>query len=140
MNSMNMTSETIVSFISLASKGRKSGTALFDARYHYFIRTLEGAYLSLPPNINLFIEPRKTYLDSKVFKFSVCRSCGEIYIEGYTSKKTDSRISYFSSDAASVEKFSNAEYYLLNGERLAGDEKTALHFAENAVRSYADTM
>lgn len=125
MNSINMTSETIVSFISLASKGRKNGTALFDARYHYFIRTLEGAYLSLPPNKNLFIEPRKTYLDSKVFKFSVCRSCGEIYIEGYTSKKTDSRISNFSSDAASVEKFSNVEYYLLNGERLADDEKNS---------------
>ncbi|MBQ6944579.1 MAG: DEAD/DEAH box helicase [Ruminococcus sp.] len=128
MHDMNMTAETIVAFISLASKGRKNGAALFDARYHYFIRTLEGAYLSLAPNKNLFIEPRKTYLDSKVFKFSVCKSCGEIYIEGYTFKKANSNISYFSSDMPDIEaneKTPKVEYYLLNGEKLAEDEKNS---------------
>lgn len=125
---MNMTAETITSFISLASKGRKNGIALFDARYHYFIRTLEGAFLSLAPNKNLFIEPRKTYQDSKVFKFSVCKRCGEIYIEGYTVKRPDSKISYFSSERSEVPysgKMSAVEYYLLDGEKFSDDEKNS---------------
>ena len=50
---MNMKDDEMSDFISLASKGMKNGAMLFDARYHYFIRTLEGAYLTIAPEKKL---------------------------------------------------------------------------------------
>jgi len=123
MQKMNMKADEMCDFISLASKGMKNGVMLFDARYHYFLRTLEGAYLTIAPEKKLFIEPRKTYLDSKVFKFSVCRSCGEIYLTGYTAKGEDG-LNYFSSEC-SVDplspKKSYMEYYLLDAGKFGID-------------------
>jgi len=84
----------LVSFIFVASKARKDEVALFDARYHMFIRMLEGAYITLSPNKRLFIEPYKTFQGMKVFKFSVCKNCGEIYLIGVIKPKEDG-ISYF---------------------------------------------
>lgn len=124
MQKMNMKADEMCDFISLASKGMKNGVMLFDARYHYFLRTLEGAYLTIAPEKKLFIEPRKTYLDSKVFKFSVCRSCGEIYLTGYTAKGEDG-LNYFSSEC-SVDplspKKSYMEYYLLDAGKFGIDK------------------
>lgn len=120
MQSMNMNSDNMASFISLASKGRKNGISLFDARYHYFIRTLEGAYLTLPPDKMIFIEPRKNYLDRKVFKFSVCKSCGEIYIFGQRKRSIEDGLEHLVSEVQISEKSSQTkmEYYILDAEKL----------------------
>lgn len=120
MNILNMKADEMSDFISLVSKGIKDGKALFDARYHYFIRTLEGAYLTLAPEKKLFIEPRKKYNDCNVFKFSVCSKCGEIYISGYTVKD-ETGIRRFSSSYKTdsvMNKMPPVEYYVTDSEKF----------------------
>ncbi len=137
MKEMKMTPYEMASFISLASKGIKNGVMLFDARYHYFLRTLEGAYLTLAPEKKLFIEPRKNYLDSKVFKFSVCRSCGEIYLTGYVSLGEDG-LNHFSSECIVdpiASKMPGIEYYVLDYENtIKNDIRETDNENESLVR------
>ena len=142
MDKMHMKADEMSNFISLASKGMKNGAMLFDARYHYFIRTLEGAYLTLAPEKKLFIEPRKTYFDIKAFKFSVCRSCGEIYITGYSSKDDDGLV-YFSSECTvdpMIKKLPTMEYYVLDSEKFGIDNNIEDDLIDESIIGNAYTL
>ncbi len=84
---IGLTEEILLHFINIASFAQKNGGKLLDARYHHFIRTLEGAYVSFSPKKTLSLIPKKTIKvnneEYKVFKLSVCQFCGELYIEGH---------------------------------------------------------
>ncbi|WP_368645335.1 DEAD/DEAH box helicase [Alkalibacterium putridalgicola] len=76
----------IVSFVSLARKAGKNNISLLDARYHMFVRSLEGAFITVGKHKDLTIIPRdKTFINGEEFvsyKITVCKHCGEIYIPG----------------------------------------------------------
>ncbi|MCY1153315.1 MAG: DEAD/DEAH box helicase [Sphaerochaetaceae bacterium] len=78
--------EKIINFISIASYAQRDGAKLLDAKYHHFIRTLEGAYISFYPKKTLSLVPKNTIViddkESQVFKLSVCQFCGTVYLEG----------------------------------------------------------
>lgn len=83
---MKVNETDVVSFVSIARKAVKNNIMLLDARYHMFIRALEGAYVVLSStNKELSITPRDTaYINGKKFKsykISVCQYCGHIYLE-----------------------------------------------------------
>lgn len=91
---LKLSADELSRFVSVLSKARKYNISLFDARYHYFIRMLEGCYITLKPTKKLFIHPTRIYEGNQVFKFSVCRDCGEIYILGVpTSVDTQDGVS-----------------------------------------------
>ena len=75
----------VVAFVSIARKAEKKNIMLLDARYHMFIRALEGAYVVLGANKELSITPRdKAYIGGKEFKsykIAVCQYCGHVYLE-----------------------------------------------------------
>jgi hypothetical protein len=75
----------LVAFVSVARKAEKKNIMLLDARYHMFIRALEGAYVVLGANKELSITPRdKAYIGGKEFKsykIAVCQYCGHVYLE-----------------------------------------------------------
>lgn len=75
----------VVAFVSVARKAEKKNIMLLDARYHMFIRALEGAYVVLGENKELSITPRdKVYIGGKEFKsykIAVCQYCGHVYLE-----------------------------------------------------------
>ena len=96
--------QEIVDFISVASKGRKNGCELFDGRYHYFLRALAGAYISLKPFKELFLEPYYQNDGHPVYSFSVCRSCGQIYISGLIDNDLERDIQYLRSKMNEKEK------------------------------------
>lgn len=79
----------LLNFIQIANFAIKDYGKLLDARYHHFIRTLEGAYVSFYPEKTLSLVPRKTVhfedKDYRCFKLSVCQFCGEMYFEGTIS-------------------------------------------------------
>lgn len=82
---LNINASDLVAFVSVAGKAEKDNIKLLDARYHMFIRALEGAYVVLGKNKQLSILPRdKAFINGeefKSYKISVCQYCGRIYIE-----------------------------------------------------------
>lgn len=78
-------------FIAVASNAVKDGERLFEAKYHMFIRGIEGVYITLKPSNKLFIHPREVYKENqfdaedigyKVFEISFCSNCSALYITG----------------------------------------------------------
>ena len=77
---------TTVSFVSLCTRAQKNGKSLLDARYHYFIRALEGAYITLASSPKLLLNRRKQYIQNdkaySVFEVAVCNECGKYAVLG----------------------------------------------------------
>ncbi|NLE05840.1 MAG: hypothetical protein GX638_13725, partial [Crenarchaeota archaeon] len=75
------------SFVMVASKAIKNNESIFEARYHMFIRAIEGVYITLKPHKKLYFGPMETVVEGDVkyqaFELSVCQNCGEMFIVGY---------------------------------------------------------
>ncbi len=59
-----------------------SGSPLLSARYHLFLRSLEGAFVSYMPEKRLFLEHRRQIEEGTVFEIALCRECGQHYLVG----------------------------------------------------------
>ena len=85
MNEILPVTETdVVNLIGIASRAEKNKTALIKARYHMFIRALEGSYISLRPYKSMYLN-RSKYTpegDNRVFEAAVCDDCGRMGIAG----------------------------------------------------------
>lgn len=80
---LNISRETVVSFVFLCAKAKKDGKILIDIRYHYFLRALDGGYMALdcPQSFSLIRQDRYN-IESKMFEIGVCDDCGEFTIIG----------------------------------------------------------
>lgn len=58
-----------------------TGARLLSARYHLFLRSLEGAFLSLHPEKRVVLD-RRGEADNTLFEIGLCRECGQHYIVG----------------------------------------------------------
>jgi len=98
--------QDLVDFITLCSKAEKEKTSLVKVRYHYFVRALEGAYITLTGNKELYLQRKQwTPDDRRVFECAVCTDCGRLAVVGKTEGgQLNSVINRF---------FDNEEYYLL---------------------------
>lgn len=83
---MDMSEEDIVNLITVASQGFRGKTPLIKARYHMFIKALEGAYSTLTKDKPLSLERRLTFEtpegEAKAFELCVCDDCGRHGIAG----------------------------------------------------------
>jgi superfamily II DNA or RNA helicase len=83
----------LVALVYLANKARlaENDQPLLPARYHLFIRAIEGGYCTLLPKKQLFLERReKIEVDGKayaVFETAVCRQCSSLYLVGELNEK-----------------------------------------------------
>lgn len=59
-----------------------TGRPLLSARYHFFIRSLEGAYLSLYPVNKVSLDRFGNPDEGKLFEVALCRECGQHYLVG----------------------------------------------------------
>lgn len=81
-------SDYLTALIDLAvrAKRHESDVSLLPARYHLFVRAIEGAYLGFLPKKTLFLESQKYIQQGKdqfpVFELGVCRSCGQEHLVG----------------------------------------------------------
>jgi len=66
----------------IKAKDHSSGTPLLSVRYHLFLRSLEGAFLSYFPHKRLFLERRSNHEGAAVFEIALCRECGQHYLVG----------------------------------------------------------
>ncbi|HKL84777.1 MAG TPA: DEAD/DEAH box helicase, partial [Treponemataceae bacterium] len=73
-------------FLTIAGMAQDQSLKLVDLRYHAFIRSLEGVYVTFFPNKTLSLAPRKKHVtpdgDFTCYKLSVCQFCGQMYLEG----------------------------------------------------------
>jgi ATP-dependent helicase YprA (DUF1998 family) len=80
--------EWLVSLVDLAARARLSedDQSLIPARYHLFVRAIEGAYLSLRPTRKLYLERHEQITEKdqsfSVFELACCRQCGASYLVG----------------------------------------------------------
>jgi hypothetical protein len=81
-----ITPQDMVNIISVLVRGEKNKTCLMKARYHTFVRALEGAYITLKTPKKLFLQRTNTDVTGddcqKVFECAVCDDCGRIAIYG----------------------------------------------------------
>jgi len=98
--------ETAIAFISLCTRAQKAGKSLLDARYHFFIRSLEGCYITLSKTKKLFLNRQKQFTlngsKNAVFEVAVCNDCGRIALVGkienrhlVQASKLEEKVDYF---------------------------------------------
>jgi ATP-dependent helicase YprA (DUF1998 family) len=115
--------QALKSLVDLAvqAKSDEESQSLLPARYHLFVRALEGAYLSLVPEKRIFLD-RREYIKQNdheypVFEMATCRRCGHIYLVGET-KKRNGKLVLGQTKEISEENREDAEFYLLWGQDL----------------------
>lgn len=79
---LGVSEKTVIAFVSLCAKAEKGGRTLVDARYHYFLRGLEGCFISLGKEPRLFLQRRESYKGDAVFEVAICDDCGSLALVG----------------------------------------------------------
>lgn len=112
--------QEFVDFISVCTRAENGNSALIKARYHFFTRALEGAYITLNEPKELFLQ-RKSHIihddfEQEVFECAVCEDCGRIAVVGKTVNGHLVQVKQWDPDA---------EYYIPHGvnETLLMDEE-----------------
>lgn len=81
---------TLIDLIELAAAARKSmnDPALLPARYHLFVKSLEGMFAQFRPRKQVFLDRKeKVFTDGErysVFELANCQRCGQEYLVGKT--------------------------------------------------------
>ena len=106
VSNLNIDMQTAIAFIALCTRAQKGGKSLLDARYHFFIRSLEGCYATLDDSKKLFLNRQKKYFENgnehTVFEISICEDCGRIAVVGKVenrkllqTSKLEEKVEYF---------------------------------------------
>jgi hypothetical protein len=70
--------------VAVKAKALENEEPLLPARYHVFIRAIEGCYVSLYPKISVSLQTKK--MDEKTgypfYEIGVCSSCGQVHLVG----------------------------------------------------------
>jgi hypothetical protein len=88
----------VVSLVNLANQAKtdKDHQPLLPARYHVFVRAIEGAYVLLGQNKSLYLERheviKKNGEEYRVFEVATCRQCGVAYLVGQQENKDNAFI------------------------------------------------
>ena len=106
--------DCLIALVDLGSQARldKESRSLLPARYHIFVKSLDGAYVVLSPHKRLFLEPQRTMeIEGEIyraFQIATCRNCGALYLVGrHSGSDGPEFLLDLATDGASP------EYYLL---------------------------
>ena len=105
--------QDITDFVTVASYAKNEGDRIFEAKYHMFLKGIEGVYVTLEPSNKLFLNKMETYPEEsqefKVFEISFCHNCNAIYLTGQTEN------GFFCQDKKYDLEGYKPEVYLLSG-------------------------
>lgn len=114
--------QDLIDFIDVCSRAEKDKASLIKARYHFFVRALEGAYITLTDPKRLFLQRKKKMTvgeqDIAVFECAICSHCGRTAIVGTSDGDTLHQVQ---------KQWDNAEYYILKeneAEELMDEDGT----------------
>lgn len=106
---VQITTEQVVNFVAVCARAEKDGASLIKPRYHFFVRAIEGAYITLKAPKKLYLQ-RKLRVngleqdsDAAVFEAAICTDCGRIAVIGrsegnmliQSSKRAANDVEYF---------------------------------------------
>lgn len=99
----NITNDQTIALLSTCSFAEKCGKKLLDLRYHFFLRALEGGYISLAGEKQISLVRKESIKDAqgndhKMFEFAVCNRCGDIALVGSIETDEDSGKQYLKSN------------------------------------------
>ncbi len=104
---LHISENAVIDIISLCTRAERNGKCLLDAKYHFFLRALDGCFLSLSPSRTLSLTRKQTCNENGkqyiVLEIAVCENCGKIAFAGIQDKKG------FLKNAPS---FADSEYYV----------------------------
>jgi ATP-dependent helicase YprA (DUF1998 family) len=66
----------------LRAQDPTSGAPLFSARFHLFLKSLEGAFVSYFPEKRVFLDRKAQADGGAAFEVALCRECGQHYLVG----------------------------------------------------------
>lgn len=95
-----------------------SAAPLLSARYHLFLRSLEGAFLSLWPDRKVLLD-RRAADQTALFEAGLCRECGQHYLVG---RITNDKLVEAVRDPGRADF--GATFFLPAGDQSADDEDT----------------
>ena len=72
----------------LQAKNPLSDNPLLSARYHLFLRSLEGAFVSYWPQKKVFLDRKAGDDECMAFEVALCRECGQHYFVGQKGFKS----------------------------------------------------
>ena len=108
--------QALIDLIELAAAAKKSEyeSALLPARYHLFIKSLEGMFAQYYPHKMVYLDRKETVRDGQhaysVFELANCQKCGQEYLVG--KRITKDKGEYFV-QTSSMEK---PEYLFISNE------------------------
>ena len=80
---LGISKEELIDFVAACTAAEKDGTSLIKAKYHFFVRALEGAYITLGSPKKLYLKRRERNEQGQgVFEIAVCQDCGRIALVG----------------------------------------------------------
>lgn len=107
---ISITEEEIIAAIDVFSKAFKDNAFLLKARYHFFVRTLEGAFATIGKRKEIHLNRINSVQDGEeqlaVFEIAICTDCGRLAIVG---KVEEGRLIQRSSKAYD----NSMEYYVV---------------------------
>lgn len=130
--------------VSIQAKRSKEDQSLLPARYHLFVRAIEGAYASLIPRRTLYLERRETGDASEganpVFELAVCRQCGVGYLVGELDESQSPPV-LRQPGKNSYENPANLAFFLLadGSERVQDDEDELVGYGKDSDLAAHDT-
>jgi hypothetical protein len=135
------TKDAFLAMVDIAAKAKKEDNSevLLPARYHVFSKSIEGAFLKLYPNKELYLNRKESELEGtqtiKVFELANCVKCGQEYIIG----KVNNGYLKQTSGMNNIEN-QRAEFFLLknsfNGIELDEDSIVDDHSEELEEKIY----
>jgi len=111
--------------LSAAAKRSENEAALLPARYHIFVKSLEGMFVEFYPQKRVFLDRKERYKDYNgeytVFEMANCQKCNQEYIIGKTITKDEKNylVQTSSHDKPELYFISDKE---INGEFDADDD------------------
>ena len=102
-----ITENDIVNVVNVAVQASKNNTPLIKARYHLFMKALEGAYITIGGSKKMMLTRKNSITENgvsyKVFACAICNDCGRIALVGrvkndhleFASDEHDLKLEYF---------------------------------------------
>ncbi len=129
--------QTAVALVDLSVKARfgEDDQALLPARYHVFVKSIEGAFMSIDSEQELLLtryeKIKRGQKEIQVSEVAVCRGCGAFYLVGEIDDKADGK--YF---VQPKEERSDLKYFLMANTKVISqlDEDEESEDYENGAR------